>query len=95
MEKHYCSPSPKTSFTSACDVERIAAEVTLGGVSIIRTTVNTTRMDAGKVNAGFDLLTKPDTHPAPGLRTRRPAHPDHHQRQVARQTTIGTSEIPA
>ncbi|WP_410551401.1 hypothetical protein [Arthrobacter sp. SIMBA_036] len=92
---HYALTITETSVAFACDEEPIAAEWPWTGFSIIRTTVNATRTDAGKVKAGFDLLTTPNIHSAPGLRPHGPAHPGHHRSQAARQRTTGNSEIPA
>lgn len=56
MEKHYRLTITETSFTFARDEEQIAAEAALDGIYIIRTTVNATRMDAGKVVATYKSL---------------------------------------
>jgi hypothetical protein len=55
MEKHRLTIT-ETSFTFARDEEQIAAEAALDGICIIRTTVNATRMDAGKVVATHKSL---------------------------------------
>jgi hypothetical protein len=56
MEKHYTLTIDDTSFAYARNEEQIAAEATLDGIYIIRTTIQDTHMDAGQVVATYKSL---------------------------------------
>ncbi|XQZ30696.1 hypothetical protein ABCW42_21145 (plasmid) [Arthrobacter sp. NyZ413] len=56
MEKHYILTIDDASFTWARNEDQIAAEAALDGIYIIRTPVNATRMDPGKVVATYKSL---------------------------------------
>ena len=56
MEKHYTLAISDTAFTYTRNEEQIRAEQALDGIYIIRTTIDQTQMDAGKVVATYKSL---------------------------------------